>query len=369
MGETATAQQVRMWRMTSLLLDAPAERSPLEVARWFGALQAQDAASGHWSLGLRCAGLTETNVLDAFERADVVRTWPMRGTIHIVPAQDVRWMLDLTGVRALNGIERRRAQLGLTLADAERAAVVLADALRGSRLLTRAEALAALADAGFDVAGQRSYHLLWFAAQIGVTCIGPQRGSDQTFALLEDWAPHQVSLSRDEALAELLLRFVRSHGPVSLQDFAGWTGLTLGDARRAAALNDGRLLPLATEAGELWATGDLAATIVSREAPALPVVALPGFDEYLLGYKDRRLQLPAGAMERVVPGNNGMFRATVVADGLTVGVWTRTLTPTRVRIDVEPLTRWPARLRRQVEAAFEPYARFLGRTPEVRITG
>ena len=103
--------------MVSLLLDAPDRRTPLEVARWFGAMQAQDVASGHWSLGVRCEGAAETDVLDAFERGDLVRTWPMRGTIHVVPATDVRWLLDLTGVRTLTTSVRRREQLGLSLAE------------------------------------------------------------------------------------------------------------------------------------------------------------------------------------------------------------------------------------------------------------
>ena len=361
-----TAQQIRDARMSCLLLAQPVPRTPLQVAQWFGAMQSQDAASGHWSLGVRCEGSTEATILAAFERREVVRTWPMRGTIHTVPAVDVRWMLELTGVRALTGAARRREQLGLTLQNADRAANVLAEALRATPVLTRAEAIASLAAEGLDVAEQRSYHLLWYAAQIGVTCIGPQRGGDQTFVLLEDWAPRQVQLTRTEALTELLFRFVRSHGPVGLREFVGWTGLTLGDAKVAAAANAGRLQPLASEIGEVWGTEEVAGHLANNQLTRHPVVALPGFDEFMLGYKDRSLHVAAGAMDRIVPGGNGMFRATVVADGMAIATWKRTLRADRVVVEVEAFASLKASEQKQVTAAFTPYAAFLARQPEVR---
>ncbi len=359
--------QLRAARMVSLQLAIRERRTPLEVAEWFGALQAQDVASGHWSIGVRCPGATEATVLESFERGDLVRTWPMRGTIHIVPARDVLWMLNLMGPRALASSARRRESLGLTLREAERASEALATELRTARVLTRAEAIATIAAAGIDVTGQRAYHLLWYAAQVGITCIGPQRGSDQTFVLLADWAPDQVTMTRADALRELFFRYVRSHGPVGLRDFAGWTGLTLTDTRAAAAGNEGRLLPLRTDAGELWATTGLADRLRGQDLPSHAVVALPGFDEFVLGFKDRSLQLTPGSFERVVPGGNGMFRATVVAEGQAVATWKRTLKPGRVMVEVEPLA---APLGPTVLAAtFAPYGHFLGRQVEVRQAG
>lgn len=364
---TVTLQQLREARMVSLLLDAPAPRRPLDVVRWFGAMQAQDVASGHWSLGLRCAGSTDATIVDAFETRDVVRTWPMRGTIHLVPAEDVRWMLELTGSRMLATSVRRRENLGLTLADAELATTVLEQALRQRHVLTRAEAIAGMADAGINVSEQRSYHLLWYAAQIGVTCIGPQRGSDQTFVLVSEWAPVQVRHTRDEALAELFLRFVRSHGPVPLQDFAGWTGLPMGDTKKAAKANDGRVRTIASAAGELWVTTELAEHLAAGIEPH-PVVVAPGFDEFMLGYKDRTLQVPEGAFDRIVPGGNGMFRATVVAGGVAVATWKRTMRANKVVVDVEAIAKITPPQRKQMRAAFERYAGFLDTGLELRET-
>ena len=91
------------------------------VAEWLGALQAQDLASGMWSLGARMPGATEADVAEALQRGEILRTWPMRGTIHLIRSTDVRWMLGLTGARSIAGSETRRNQLGFDRSVAERA--------------------------------------------------------------------------------------------------------------------------------------------------------------------------------------------------------------------------------------------------------
>ena len=144
-------------------------------------------------------------------------------------------MLDLMGVRSLAGAARRREYLGLSAGVADRAVEVLGAALAGGGRMTRAECMTTLADAGVPVTGQLGYHLLWYASQCGVTCIGPNVGKEQTFVLLDEWAPDQVRLDREEALATIALRYFRSHGPTTRQDFAGWTGLTMADAKAGIA--------------------------------------------------------------------------------------------------------------------------------------
>ena len=356
-----TADRIRAARVRSLLLDDAEARSPLEIAQWHGAMQAQDAASGHWSLGVRSRGLRESDVLASFERGDIVRTWPMRGTIHIVPGEDVTWLLDLTSARSISASARRRGELGLADAMVNKAAAVLADAVAGRRCITRAEAFAVLDDAGLEVSAQRGYHMLWYASQVGAICIGPQRGTDQTFVSIGDWAPPQIRRSREDALATLLFRFVRSHGPVPLRDFAGWTGLTLGDARAAARANDGRIRALPSEHGEMFATHELMESMLASPPPAHAVLTLPGYDEFMLGYKERSLQVPPGAMEQIVPGNNGIFRATVIAKGQVIGTWARSMRADRVLVDLTMLRSLNGRERTQLTAALERYAAFVER--------
>ncbi|KAB1109698.1 MULTISPECIES: winged helix DNA-binding domain-containing protein [Micromonospora] len=346
-------------RMTGLLLrphPTTRPRGVADVVEWFGAMQAQDAASGLWSLGVRLPGATQDDVRAALERREALRTWPMRGTVHLVPARDARWMLELTGVRTLVGIAGRWRQLGLTVADGERACDVLGAALTGGGRLTRARCVAALRAAGLDTGDQRGYHLLLFTSLRGVTCIAPHVGTEQTFALLDEWAPEPHRPERDEALALLAHRFVRGHGPVSRHELARWTGLTVTDATRAITLAGDLLAPVEVD-GEP-AVVDTALLDAPR-APVDDLHTLPGFDEYLLGFKDRSLMLDPAHAAAVVPGNNGVFRSTVVRGGRVVGTWTRTLGARAVTVKVQQLVPFDAALRARVDAALTAYARFL----------
>ena len=205
--------EVLALRMNNLLLAERTARAPADVVAWMGAMQAQDLASGEWSFGIRCAGITQADVHQATVDRKILRTWPMRGTVHFVPPGDAKWMLDITGVRALNGAAGRRQQLGLTEPIVTKAVDVLRTALSGGRSLTRAECIALLVEAGVHTATEHGYHLLWYTSQIGATCIGPQQGKEQTFVLLDDWVPKPNVLTRDEALATLAIRYYRSHGP------------------------------------------------------------------------------------------------------------------------------------------------------------
>ncbi|MDY7083697.1 MAG: winged helix DNA-binding domain-containing protein [Actinomycetota bacterium] len=339
-------------RMTSLLLRGNAPGSVAGIVEWFGAMQAQDVNSGLWSLGSRLPGWTLEQVSEALEEKTVLRTWPMRGTVHFVPAADAHWMLDLMGVRALAGAAKRRETLGLDEATADLAVEVLGAALKGGGRLTRAECMTALADGGVEIAGQRGYHLLWYASQRGVTAIAPHVGNEQTFVLLDEWVPAPRRPSREEALATVALRYFRSHGPATRKDFAGWTGLTMTDCRAGI-----------TAAGDQLTTVDVDGVemIMAAGAPDLGAgewLALPGFDEYMLGYKDRSLF--TDNVDAIVPGGNGVFRSTLVRSGRVRATWTRTLTRKGVTVTVEPFADLTARDRDAAAEALEPYAAYLG---------
>lgn len=357
-----TGTEALSLRMASLLLrprpaPAPGPTDVAGVVEWFGAMQAQDQASALWSLGVRLPGHTLADVQDALERREAIRTWPMRGTVHLVPPRDAHWMLDLTGVRALAGAAARRAVIGLTEADADRAVEVLGAALAGGGRLTRSECLAKLAGAGIDNAGQRGYHLLWYASQRGVTCVAPNVGKEQTFVLLDEWVPDPHRPDRDEALATIALRYFRSHGPTTRQDFAGWTGLTAADARRGIAAAGAALTTIRLDDVETVVDPGL------LDAPRTPVddlLTLPGFDEYLLGFKDRSLMLDPEHKKAIIPGSNGVFQSTIVRAGRVIGTWKRTIAKSQVNVAVHPLVSLTGAERSRVEAAFGAYGRFMG---------
>jgi hypothetical protein len=342
-----TIDEVLALRMKNLLLKSRVTRTPAEVVTWMGAMQAQDLASGEWSFGLRCVGLTQSDVHQATVNREILRTWPMRGTVHFVPPADAKWMLEVTGSRAVVGAERRRQQLGLTEAIVAKATEVLRTALSGGRSLTRAECVLLLVEAGVHTAPEHGYHLLWYASQIGVTCIGPQQGKEQTFVLLDDWVPNPTLLSRDEALTTLATRYFRSHGPATQKDFVGWTGLTVGDAKRGIALSGHGLTEVTTVNGPMIAATASLDEGVPQVIQEQELLLVPGFDEYLLGYKDRSAMLNAEDVNRIIPGGNGVFKPTIVANGRVIGTWKWTIKKATVDIQAIPFTEFT---KRQVQA-------------------
>lgn len=364
---------IRRLRLRNQWLVSRPDATASDVVTHMGALQAQELWSGEWSIGSRSSSLDAAAVHDAAQNRRILRTWPMRGTIHFVPAPDAGWMLALGRTSAFKGVERRRDFLGLSEESAVAAIGVLRDALAHGEPVTRSECTRILEDAGLLTDRSQAYHLLWFAAQHGATCIGPQAGKEQTFVAFDSWVDEPVELSRDDALAELAFRYFDSHGPAARKELGRWTALPAADVRRAIELAGDRLVAVETEHGEMLLSSSAAETIGSA-AVKVPEVAssvhlLSGFDEYMLGYGDRSAMMTAEQMKLVVPGSNGVFRPTVIDDGTVIGTWKRAVKKTRVDIVVSPFGDLSVRQRKGVDEAADAYGRFLGLDAVVTVAG
>ncbi len=359
-GEDGLARVARS-RLASQLITASRCSTPEEVVRTLGAIQAQDHASSLWAIGLRLPGATEARIEQAIEDRTIVRTWPMRGTLHLVPAADVRWMLALLTPRVLAAGAGRARRLGLddaTLARARRAVVA---ALQGNEPLTREAVFASLERSAIATTDQRGYHLLSRLAMEGLICFGPRSGKQPTFVLLDEWVPATRSVEHEAALAELTRRYLVGHGPVTLHDLARWAGLTIADARLGLASLGSEVSRETIDGTDYW----LAAGASEASGSAHSAYLLPGFDEYLLGYQDRRAMLATEDATRVVPGGNGIFLPTCVVDGRVVGTWRRDLPRNRVVVTVTPFSSQSSAVERSIADAAASYGEFLGRTATV----
>ncbi|MCU1446628.1 winged helix DNA-binding domain-containing protein [Cryobacterium sp.] len=301
----ASRSDITRRRLESQALTGAPVTDPAAVVGRLLALQAQDLRWAKWAVAIRAPGTTSADVDALLDSGRIVRSWPMRGTLHLVAAEELGWMLALTIPRLWAGSTTRRRDLGLDEDTIERARDVALGALSGGRELSRAAFLEVLNSSGIDAAGQRGYHLIWHLAQSGTLCWGRQLDAQQMLVLLDEWVPRPRRLERDEALGEFLLRYLVGHGPAPLTDFAWWSQLTMADAKTALAVAgphltgldvDGvqHLLPTASDVGPLRS----AAPGRGRDA----VLALPGFDEHLLGYRDRSFAVEPENLTRVVPG-------------------------------------------------------------------
>ncbi|MEO7744688.1 MAG: winged helix DNA-binding domain-containing protein [Actinomycetota bacterium] len=346
---------------------APTDRGDASViagtVRSSLAMQAQDLASGCWSIGVR-TGASLADVEAAVDARQITRSWPMRGTLHFLATEDVRWMCRLLNDPTNAGIRARWAGLEITDAVLDHARDVVVVALARGGRLSRPAAMDLLREHGISPDGQRGLHILSSFCRDGLLCLGPAEGRQPTFVLLEEWVPWSWDPGREEAMASLAERYVLSHGPVTEKDLAGWIAKPLGFAREAIALAGERI-------GQQRIGG--ASYLVHVDAPppaARPgLQLLPGFDEYILGYKDRSAMLTSAQERLVVPGGNGVFLPTVVLGGQVIGTWGRRVTNRKVEVTVAPFRDLTTAHRRDVARAAAAYGDFLGLPAEVSYQG
>ena len=303
---------------------------PEQVVANLGAVQAQDYAGALWAIGLRMKHATPTLVEKAVVEKSIVRTWPMRGTLHFIAAPDVRWMLKLLATRGISGVTARHKQLELDDAVFSRSRELIIKALEGSKQLTRPELYKVLEDGKITPTGQRGIHILGWFSRHGLLCQGPYRDKQPTFALLEEWLPPARDLGTEEGLAELTRRYFEGHGPATLADFERWAGLKTSEARRGLEAVKSELRREDIDGQTYW----LSAKSEMPEGAVTGVYLLPGFDEFILGYKDRKAVLDPQYAERIVPGGNGMFMSTIVSNGRVVGLWKRATNTKKDKITI-----------------------------------
>jgi hypothetical protein len=326
---------------------------PVEIVRYMGAMQAQDYYGALWAVGLR-TGCTEQEVIKALEAVKILRTWPQRGTLHLVPSEDAKWLVGLSADRLLKGATRRRQQLGLDDGTLVKAKKILSAALSGGKLLPRPKILETLEAAGIPAKGGRGYHILWYLSQTGFTFVGPMAGKQQTYGMLDEAVAKPNNLDREAGIAEVARRYFISHGPATIQDFVRWTGLTVTDARAGLEANLPPLASESVEGKEYWFSKEAG----NKQPPRAAL--LPGFDEFMLGYKDRSAALHADHADKILPGGNGMFLSTIILNGQVVGTWKRTIKRENVNIKLDPFKPLAAADKKLLRAAAEQYGYFLG---------
>ena len=356
-----TSRDVALLRLANQHIAASRWREPAEVLASLGAMQAQDYLGTLWAIGLRLPAATETQIERAIANGTIIRTWPLRSTLHFVAAADAHWLLEFLGPRMVAAAGSRHEQLGLDKPVLARIRKVLVKTLQGHQQLTRDEIYSLLKGVGISVEGQRGYHILWRMGVDRVICFGPRRGKQQTFTLLEEWAPKVRALEPEVALAELTLRYFKGHGPATVPDFVWWSGLKVSDAKNGLAMVSSQLESLTVNDQLYWMHPD----IPPLGKKTAMVNLLPGFDEYLLGYRDRTATLDPLHAQKIQPGSNGMFASTIVVNEKVAGTWRRVLGKKSVTVRTILFRSLSKAETRGLEEAIGRYCVFLGVEHEV----
>lgn len=355
---TITREQVRLLRLRAHgLLDGPTASVRAAVARPPG-IQAQEIDGAAVGVRARARGISASDVDGALREGTVIRTWCMRGTLHLVARDDLPWLLSLLGPEAIRRSRRRREQLELSDEVLDRSRDVLLEMLATEAPATRDEIGTRLAHAGRRLEGQALYHFLRHMALEGWIRFGPRRGGDDTFVLLDQELRPSPGLARDDAMARLARRYLAGHGPATADDLARWAGV---GRRQARAGMDA----IRTETVEVRPEQEPCRILAAHESwldegraanPNPSVRLVPGYDPYLLGYRSRDFAVPPEYAPSLHPGG-GFMRPAVLVEGRAVGSWKKELRGDTVNIRVQPF----GPLEGPVLAGLEDEARDLAR--------
>ena len=333
----------------------------VDAVQSVGGIQAQVAAAAEIALAARVARVSRAQVRSAlWEHRSLVKTWTLRGTLHLHPAGEVGlWLAACRATRSWTSGEWMAGE-GLTRREGDRLLTAIAAALDGRRL-TRSQLSADVARSMGGRIGERLgsgwAHLLGPAAVAGVLCHGPPQGGSATFVRLDQWLGERPSIP-DDPLAEAARRFLAVYGPATPRRFREWFRLERDEAE--AAFRRLALDPVEVEGHEAFLLrgdrGDL------HEVRGVRLLA--EYDAYVMGFRERDRLLPEGGRRVIAAHPRGRLEGPapvpwLIVDGHVAGSWSRRRSGAAIRVEVEPLPPLGVRAQSALERERETLIRFL----------
>jgi Winged helix DNA-binding domain len=361
------AKEIARRRIGNSRLTGDRFANPDDVVRWHLAMQAQDYGPAMWSIGQRSKGVSEADVDAALTEGAIVRTHVLRPTWHFVARDDIRWLLALSGPRVQQGSAGRHRQLGLDARSLSRAEKVVTSALEGGNRLTREELATEFDRRKLDRGGQRMPYLLMHCELTALVGSGGRKGRQQTYALLDERVPADPRpRDRDDALVELVRRYLGSHGPATVKDLSWWSGLTMTDIRHALDLLGDDVTNDEIDGLSFWSSSSER----SRRSPSAGGAhLLQTYDELVVGYTESRFHGEAGGDLARQAWNDRTYPTGVfLLRGRVSGHWRRTIDPKRIRVAFHTYAETTAADERSLGSATKRLGRFVGLPVEVEIS-
>jgi uncharacterized protein YcaQ len=364
---TLSWEQVRAWRARASFLEHPGEL--VEVARALVGIHAQVMSAAELAIGARVDGITPEDVRAAvWERRLLVKTWAQRGTLHLLPADEMplwaaalstRWRIEPSWLK----------YHGVTEAEVDAINAAIPRVLDG-QCLTRAE----LAEALSRHAGPRLGQLLlsgWGtllkpSSYLGNLCFGPSDGQNVRFVRPDQWIGGAwPRLDPQESLKELGRRWLHAYGPSTHEEWGRWWGVRPSDGRRLLKSLADELVEVEVEGQHRWL---LAADLPSlSDAPPYRGVRLLGmFDPYVVGSWPRDSILDPAYKARV-HREAGWVSAVVLVNGRIAGTWEAVKRGKGLEIAVTPFEPFAKSTQAAIAAETDRISRFLGQAVELSL--
>ena len=311
-------QQAIQIRMLNQQLLSPLYERPEDIVAWQGAMQAQDYNYFRWAIGIRQRTPQLVGLQEAFAKAELLRLHLLRCTVQVVSQKDIGWLLPLCKERNLRTLQSWHKSINTLFSENhfEELTQALQKFLAGGKSLPKKAIAEELKSLGFLLDDRLLTSLLVRSEIEGLLCSGVMQGREATWALLSERVPTICSLTTDEALKQLAVKYFRSHSPASLEDFAWWSGLSKTQCRKALTLIANEIEETKIEEETMY----LYHNTLDCPNYAKKVLLLPPYDEYLIGYKSRWVALEKKHTAKA-HNNFGIFKPVILHEGRVVGNW------------------------------------------------
>lgn len=349
-----TEKQLRYLRLcTQRLQPAHALEDAAQVVKAVCGIQAQDMNAAILAVRPRSHELLAEGVQKAREKdKSIVLTWAMRGTMHLISAEDVGWLMPFLAPIFIKQSNHRYKALGLDEETRHKACRIIHDALTENGAMTRAELGEVLAKQKIPVAGQAIFHLLRAAGLKSVICFGADRNGEPTYVALETWIQLDKPLGLEKVPAELARRYLEGYAPAAPNDFAKWAGMSLGQARKGFEGISKDLVELKVAHSTVYILKNQKTWLEDKHSEPL-VRLLPAYDTYMLGYQNRDFMISEKHAKHIHPGG-GQINPAVIVEGRAVGRWK--LNKKEAAVEVDLFEKGNV----NVEAEVQDIKRFLG---------
>jgi len=346
--------EIALMRMASQKILETNFHRPQEIVHHLGAMQAQDYSMAKWAIGSRCDA-SEKEIEEAINSAKIIRTHILRPTWHFVSAEDIYWMLDISGPQVKPMTISAAKKFGYDTKMLEQIKVSIEKLLAGNNHLTRDEIMQELNIKKTSSGDFLSAAIMMNAELDGLVCNGKRKGKQITYALLEERVSKPKNkLSREEGLAKLALRYFESHGPATVLDFSWWSGFSPTVCKSTINAIKLQLNCITIDNQDYW----LGKTNPDVGHFQESVHFLPAFDEILISYKTREASILIEHQSKAFT-NNGIFKPIIIENGKVIGTWKRTIKKDHTKIETQFFNETAMHKKKILFEAIKPFEKYL----------
>lgn len=357
--------QVHSWRLSQHGLSPRLNsRDAVQATTRTAGIQAQVMSAAELALCTRVEGLSPHDVRAAlWQEHTLVRTWAMRGTLHLLPAKDLPLYVAAQDWQHTARWSNYFAEFDLTPAQQDAFLLAIPHVLEQGAMTRQQLADAVAKQTGAARARDLILSESWGSplkpsAYRGELCFGPGQGQSATFVNPRVWIDNWQSIEPKLALQEIARRYLQTYGPATPEDFAFWWGYQKTFARKLFQSIAEELEEVDVEGWQAFALRATLPLIQSFES-AEKIHLLPLFDAYTIGAPPRgREPLLAPAYKRQVFNLQGWAFAVVLVNGSIQGIWSYKIRRSQIVVKVNLFSPSTAAIRKGIEAEAERLSDF-----------